>query len=118
MTDVAIIGAGPYGLSLAAHLGASKISFRIFGKPMSTWLHQMPEGMHLKSEGFASTLYDPEGQFTLRQYCQQAGLAYADVAFPVPLSTFTSYGLEFQRRMVPNLEQQNVVSLRRDRQAF
>ena len=34
---VAIIGAGPYGLSLAAHLSARKIENRIFGHPMRFW---------------------------------------------------------------------------------
>jgi cation diffusion facilitator CzcD-associated flavoprotein CzcO len=58
-SDVAIIGAGPYGLSVAAHLKVRNVDFRIFGSPMEFWLKSMPEGMHLKSEGFASSLYDP-----------------------------------------------------------
>jgi cation diffusion facilitator CzcD-associated flavoprotein CzcO len=33
--DIAIVGAGPYGLSIAAHLNAREIPFRIFGSPMS-----------------------------------------------------------------------------------
>jgi cation diffusion facilitator CzcD-associated flavoprotein CzcO len=57
--DVAIIGAGPYGLSLAAHLRARGVNFRIFGKPMDTWNAHMPKGMTLKSEGFASSLSSP-----------------------------------------------------------
>jgi len=51
--DVVIIGAGPYGLSIAAHLKALGVDFRIFGSPMRTWLGHMPKGMRLKSEGFA-----------------------------------------------------------------
>ena len=38
MTDVAIIGAGPYGLSLAAHLAAANVNVRVFGQPMQFWL--------------------------------------------------------------------------------
>src|ERR1700722_17489166 len=34
---VVVIGAGPYGLSLAAHLDARGIAFRIFGRPMAFW---------------------------------------------------------------------------------
>jgi cation diffusion facilitator CzcD-associated flavoprotein CzcO len=56
IVDVAIIGAGPYGLSIAAHLAAAGIEFRIFGSPMDTWRSSMPEGMVLKSEGNASDL--------------------------------------------------------------
>jgi cation diffusion facilitator CzcD-associated flavoprotein CzcO len=90
MSDVAIIGAGPYGLSLAAHLRARGVDFRIFGKPMQTWLEHMPKGMRLKSEGFASSLYDPDSKFTLAAYCKERGLAYADTGMPIPLETFTA----------------------------
>src|ERR1700742_3833268 len=49
--DVAIIGAGPYGLSLAAHLAAAGVNFRIFGRPMGLWREHMPQNMMLKSNG-------------------------------------------------------------------
>ena len=109
--DVAILGAGPYGLSIAAHLAQRGLSFRIFGKPMQSWL-QMPCGMTLKSEGFASSLYDPEGAFPLGRYSQERGLEYADLGLPVPLATFCEYGLAFQRRFVPTLEQHMVRELK------
>ena len=111
VSDVAIIGAGPYGLSIAAHLRARGVSFRIFGKPMSTWSTQMPKGMRLKSEGFASSLSDPDSEFTLRDYCQQHGLPYSDTGLPVPLSVFVAYGLAFQKKFVPNLEDKLVGSI-------
>ena len=116
--DVAIIGAGPYGLSIAAHLRQLGVNYRIFGSPMSTWLTQMPRGMHLKSEGFASSLSDPNSTFPLSAFCKDAGLPYADLGLPVPLETFTAYGLEFQKRFVPNLENKQVVSVRRSPHGF
>jgi thioredoxin reductase len=118
MIDLAIIGAGPYGLSLAAHLNARGVNFRIFGPPMQTWLDRMPKGMKLKSEGFASSLYDPAGEFPLKEFCREKGLSYEDVGLPVPLETFSSYGLEFQKRFVPNLENKWVTTLRRVREGF
>ena len=118
MVDIAIIGAGPYGLSLAAYLKAQGLSYRIFGQPMYTWQTHMPKGMRLKSEGFASSLYDPGSTFTLADYCKKEGLPYADLGLPVPLETFISYGLEFQKRFVLELEDQKVVSLRKSSNGF
>jgi cation diffusion facilitator CzcD-associated flavoprotein CzcO len=112
LCDVAIVGAGPYGLSIAAHLQAQGIKFRIFGEPMGFWAKHMPEGMHLKSEGFASSLCDPAGSLTLREYCKQNGIPYADSGVPVPREVFIAYGQEFQRRFAPNLERKKVLSVK------
>ncbi|MGA9143898.1 MAG: NAD(P)-binding domain-containing protein [Candidatus Acidiferrales bacterium] len=116
--DIAIIGAGPYGLSIAAHLKARGLNFRIFGSPMHTWLTQMPRGMRLKSEGFASFLYDPAATFTLAEYCKEQGIPYQDVGLPVPLETFAAYGLEFQKRFVPELENKLIVSVQQKPAGF
>lgn len=118
VVEVAIIGAGPYGLSLAAHLSAHGVPFRIFGDPMSAWSKQMPKGMHLKSEGFASSLSAPGSAFTLRHFCSEQHLPYADTGLPVPLETFISYGLEFQKRFVPQLEKKKLISLRQAAPGF
>jgi len=116
--DVVIVGAGPYGLSIAAHLSKTRVKFRIFGAPMQTWLKQMPAGMMLKSDGFASNLYDPESAFTLQHYCAEKKLPYADVGIPVPVETFVAYGLEFQKRFVPNLDLANIVAIQRSDSGF
>ena len=117
-TDVAIVGAGPYGLSIAAHLRARNVDFRIFGSPMGTWRTQMLRDMHLKSEGFASSLYEPSGTYTLKAYCAANGLPYADIGLPVAMSTFIEYGLAFQRRYVPELEQHNIVEVNPTSEGF
>jgi len=50
--DVAIIGAGPYGLSATAHLRTVKgLDVHTFGEPMSFWEGNMPKGMLLRSAG-------------------------------------------------------------------
>jgi thioredoxin reductase len=113
MLDTVIIGAGPYGLSIAAHLRRQGIPFRVFGRPMDSWLQHMPKGMMLKSDGFASDIYDPERAFTLRQFCAERGIAYADAGLPVHLETFGAYGLAFRDRMVPELEDKFVVNVDR-----
>lgn len=117
-TEVAIIGAGPYGLSIAAHLRGLGVPFRIFGDPMGAWSGHMPKGMKLKSEGFASSLSDPGDAFPLRVYCAEQGLPYADSGLPVPLTTFVSYGNAFQRKFVPDLENKKVVAVDRQGKRF
>src|ERR1700722_5001792 len=117
-TDVAIIGAGPYGLSIAAPLKSSAVPFRIFGQPMQNWRSRMPQGMHLKSDGFASSLYDAEGRSTLRNYCAEKGIPYGDLGKPVPVEVFCAYGLAFQAQMVPSLDPRMVAKLEHTRDGF
>ena len=111
---VAIVGAGPYGLSLAAHLRSRGVKFRIFGSPMKTWRDHMPPGMLLKSDGFASNLSDPAREYPLGRFCSENGKPYADQGKPVPLETFVDYGVAFQKRMVPELEDDWVTGIARN----
>jgi thioredoxin reductase len=102
--DVAIVGAGPYGLSLAAHLNRAGVSVRQFGKVMNPWRTAMPQGMFLKSQGFASNLSDPDGTHTLAAFCRATGRPYADYGLPVPLEDFIAYGQWFAAEHAPGLE--------------
>jgi thioredoxin reductase len=78
---------------------------------MQSWKSNMPKGMLLKSAGFASNLSDPEQAFTLRQFCIEHRAPYADLDHPIPLETFSAYGLAFQERFVPDVEDEELVSL-------
>jgi cation diffusion facilitator CzcD-associated flavoprotein CzcO len=118
MLPVAIVGAGPYGLSLAAHFRRQGIAFRIFGRPMDSWTAHMPKGMLLKSDGFASNIYDPESEFTLKQFCVERGIEYGDTGIPVHIDTFTEYGIAFRDRIVPELEDKLVAGIDRSPDGF
>lgn len=118
MLNTVIVGAGPYGLSLAAFLRHSGVPFRIFGRPMDTWKSHMPKGMCLKSDGFASNIYDPRNQFTLQQFCAERGIQYKDTGVPVKLETFCEYGLAFRQRMIPNFEDKLVASIEQIPQGY
>ena len=116
--ETAIIGAGPYGLSVAAHLLDKGRDVRIFGRPMATWRDQMPHGMLLKSEGFASSLSDASGAYALPVFARHHGIGYRDTGAPIALSDYSEYGLWFQRHAVPSVEETDVVSLSRENGGF
>ena len=72
----------------------------------------MPKGMLLKSDGFASSLYDPDSAFTLAHYCEEHNIPYSDVGLPVSRETFVAYGMAFQKQFVPTLEETNITSVK------
>ncbi len=117
-TDVAIVGAGPYGLSLAAHLSAAGVPYRHFGVPMKLWRTAMPRGMYLKSQGFASNLSDTHQAMTLEAFCSATGRPYGSYGVPVPLETFVAYGRWFQAQLSLPVEESLVTSVTRDGEGF
>ena len=116
--DVAVIGAGPYGLSLAAHLSAAGVSYRHFGMPMRLWREPCRKGMFLKSQGFASNLSDPAGTHTLEAFCRAAGRPYKGYGLPVSLDTFVSYGQWFQSELDLKVEEVLVTGVVRRADGF
>jgi len=118
VTHVAIIGAGPYGLSIAAHLRTLNVPYRIFGTPVDTWRKHMPKGMMLKSDGFASSLSDAHDAGTLAAYCAAKGIPYHRTDVPVSLDLFNAYAVDFQQRFVPDVEDRQVVALDREGDRF
>ena len=85
---------------------------------METWREHMPKGMMLKSDGFASNLYDPDGAYTLQNFCAEQGIPYHQTEVPVSLHAFAKYGAAFRERLVPNLEEKNVLSVARLPEGF
>ncbi|WP_327393526.1 MULTISPECIES: NAD(P)-binding domain-containing protein [unclassified Streptomyces] len=110
MYDLVVVGAGPYGLSIAAHAAAAGLDLRVLGRPMASWRDHMPEGMFLKSEPWSSNLSDPAGDHTLASYCAARGV-HAEHGRPLPIGTFTDYGLWFGRQVVPGVEEQTVTEV-------
>lgn len=107
--DVAIVGAGPYGLSAAAHLRTIKgLEVRVFGEPMSFWGLNMPVGMFLRSAWTATHIADPNGALTLEAYQAARGHQFST---PVPLHHFIQYGRWFQCQAVPEVDQRKVTRI-------
>jgi cation diffusion facilitator CzcD-associated flavoprotein CzcO len=113
MLPVAVIGAGPYGLSAAAHLMGRGLPVRVFGETMSSWQLRMPAAMYLKSTPTASDLSAPGAGAAFADFCRAEGIAPYDERHPIPIGDFLRYGQWFQRRLVPDVEAERVVAVDR-----
>ncbi len=113
--EVAVIGAGPYGLSAGAHLKAKGFRVRVFGEPMEFWAEKMPEGMLLRSPRIASNISDPDSAFTLDAYEEASG---TEPAAPVPLKTFVEYGRWFRHQLGSDLDKRTVWKVDREENGF
>jgi FAD-dependent urate hydroxylase len=108
--DVAIVGAGPYGLSAAAHLrGLKGLDVRLLGEPMSFWDRHMPKGMLLRSPWVASHIADPSQQLTLDAYRRVNG--NRQLAYPVPVRDFINYGNWFHRQVAVPADRRKVTRI-------
>ncbi|MEV7613902.1 NAD(P)-binding domain-containing protein [Streptomyces sp. NPDC089799] len=110
MDDLLVIGAGPYGLSIAAHAAGAGLGVRVLGRPMASWRDHMPDGMYLKSEPWSSDLSAPGGRHTLAEYCRSRGIPAAH-GHPLPIGTFSAYGLWFAGRAGPEVEERTVTTV-------
>jgi len=108
--DAVVVGAGPYGLSVAAHLMGRGLTIAVFGKPLQLWRDSMPEGMFLRSYWWATNLSDPMKKYRLTRYFRERQMAIPD---PLPLEIFIDYGLWFQRQAVPDVDETFVTTIRR-----
>jgi FAD-dependent urate hydroxylase len=116
--DTTIVGAGPYGLSIAAHLRAAKIPFLLFGSPLESWRRYMPEGMVLKSERFASNLWDPNRRFTFERYCREKKVPFQKVGQPLGLTTFLQYAEWFRQNAGLEPQDLRIVKIHRNSNDF
>lgn len=110
MYDLVVVGAGPYGLSIAAHAAAAGLDLRVFGRPMASWRDNMPPGMYLKSEPWASNLSDPKGAFGLDAYAATQGVEVRHGS-PLPVGFFASYGLWFAERAAPPVDDRTITAV-------
>jgi len=113
--DVIVVGAGPYGLSAAAHLLGRGLRVAVLGKTLEMWREHMPKGMLLRSHWWATNLSDPDGDYGFERFARDAG---RDRSYPVPLQTFIDYSLWFQQRAVPEVDETYVSSIERKDTGF
>ncbi len=113
--DAVVVGAGPYGLSTAAHLRGRGLRVAVFGRTLELWRQHMPTGMLLRSHWWASNLSDPGNEYGFERFFRESRYTKG---YPVPLEAFIDYGLSFQERAVPDVDETYVASIERQGDRF
>ncbi|MGV9567801.1 FAD-dependent oxidoreductase [Streptomyces sp. NPDC003480] len=108
---VVVVGAGPYGLSVAAHLRGAGVPVRIFGDVLGSWRHSMATGMFLKSTPDATDLSAPEPGARLADFRRVHGEPELTELTPIPCDVFVRYGMWFQKRYVGEVDPARVVAV-------
>ena len=108
--DAVVVGAGPYGLSTAAHLRGRGLRVAVFGRTLEMWRGHMPTGMRLRSHWWATNLSDPRKDYGFERFVRESKL---EKGYPLPIETFIAYGLWFQQRAVPDVDETYVASIER-----
>src|SRR6478672_2529982 len=94
-TDLLVIGAGPFGLAVAAQASHLSIKHLVAGKPMEFWKQNMPAGMYLRSA--CDWHLDPLDVHTIDNFLAEQGQTAKDVE-PLSLEFYLSYAGWFQKR--------------------
>jgi thioredoxin reductase len=113
--EVVIIGAGPYGLSAAAHLQHAGMDPYVIGRSMSFWKDHMPGGMLLRSRIEASNIAAPQKHLSIFAYQKAIKRSLPE---PLPIEDFIAYGEWFQKQVAPHVDTRQVKSISRSAERF
>jgi FAD-dependent urate hydroxylase len=117
-TEVLVIGAGPYGLSISTHLRGRGIDHLIVGRPMDTWRNHMPAGMYLKSEPFGSDMSSPETGYDLAEYSRSERIEGIERGTPLSLERFLDYTDWYIKQLVPDVSDVTVTEIKAENGGF
>ena len=93
-TQLLVIGAGPYALSVAALARERGIRTVVLGQPMGFWQQNMPAGMFLRSG--PDWHLDSAAIHTLEAFLEERGIQPGAVD-PIPIGVFLDYASWFQK---------------------
>jgi FAD-dependent urate hydroxylase len=110
--EVLVVGAGPYGLSISAHLRARGVDHLIAGRTMDTWLNHAPAGMYMRSEPDGLDLSCPEPGFFFKDYCGSEQVAGMNYGARIPVETFIDYSAWYIKHLVPDVSDVTVTNIK------
>lgn len=86
--ELLIVGAGPYGLAIAAAAADRGVDFAVVGSPMALWREHMPKGMILRTS--KEEHLDPAGVATMDAFMAARSIPPESMS-PLPLSRYLDY---------------------------
>jgi len=102
----AIVGAGPFGMAVAAHLRG--VPTRLYGEPMRTWRRLMPPDMKLRSTWNDTSFASPGDEGLTSAWAAATGRELLD---PPALPDFLAYADWFLERFGGEHDIDNVASV-------
>jgi NADPH-dependent 2,4-dienoyl-CoA reductase/sulfur reductase-like enzyme len=111
-SQVLIIGAGPFGLSISTYLRGRGIDHLIVGRPMDTWRAHMPTGMYLKSEPYGSDMSCPQTGYDIAGYSQSERITGIERGTPLSLERFLDYSDWYIKHLVPDVSDVRVTEIK------
>jgi thioredoxin reductase len=111
-SEVLIVGAGPYGVSVSTHLTGLGVDHTIVGRPMDAWRTHMPAGMFLKSEPYGTDMSCPQAGYDLDGYCRDQGVTNIGRAIPLPVEQFLDYADWYVEKLVPGIKDLTVTEVK------
>jgi cation diffusion facilitator CzcD-associated flavoprotein CzcO len=106
--DVAVVGAGPYGLTATAHLREDGLRVATFGGAMDSWRDGMPPRMVLRSTVRASSIAHPRSGMRMEDWAAETGRT---LRHPIPMREFLDYTSWWAGRAVPDVDSRRVVEV-------
>jgi cation diffusion facilitator CzcD-associated flavoprotein CzcO len=106
--DVAVIGSGPAGLSVAAHAMEAGLTVAVYGQPMSFWKRSIVP-LPLRSQPAGTSIDTPRKGYRYLDFAERNGLSQLPY---VPFHAFLAYtqnfidghGIRFRRSFVTALK--------------
>lgn len=114
-TSTLIVGAGPFGLGLAAYLRERQHDFLLVGKPMEFWERHMPQGMLLRSN--ANWYLDADHRWTIERFFTEHQPPISLTA-PITREDYIAYMGWFTKQTGISAISQYVSSLRKEEDQF
>lgn len=91
MIPLLIVGAGPYGLSLANYMSEMGQDFKIIGKPMELWKNHTFTDASLRSDMATSEIAHPDNAYSLSTFRNQKGRASGAGSERVSVQEYRQY---------------------------